>query len=251
MHLPRFLDSFTGKLSNTSHSIAGVVSLSPYQGGSALKEALERMRFYGLISFIKMSIHIIKNKLLSLIAGGAVLRECYSISNVIKKYGLKGINISSVNSAHFISDLQKQKVDLIISIAAPQIFKQEVLVAPRLGCINYHSALLPRYRGRQPLFWAMLNDEKEVGISIHEMDEKLDNGPIIVQKKIIVDSNDTLHSLYLKTIEIGPDALLEAIKKLEVGDKARLENNPQHAKYYGFPTKEHSQEYRKKGNKFI
>ena len=88
------------------------------------------------------------------------------------------------------------------SVFSPMVFKKNLLNSPTFGCINYHTGALPQYRGRQPLFWSILNNEKNIAISIHEMDEKLDNGPIIVQKFIHIEENESLHSLYLKTIKI-------------------------------------------------
>ena len=64
-----------------------------------------------------------------------------------------------------------------------KFLRKKILDAPKYGCINYHTALLPKYRGRQPLFWALLNNEKTTGITIHKMDEFIDKGELIIQKK--------------------------------------------------------------------
>jgi methionyl-tRNA formyltransferase len=97
----------------------------------------------------------------------------------------------------------------------------------------------------------MLNDEKEVGVSIHEMDESLDNGAILVQKKVLIHEKDSLHSLYLKTIEVGVEAMLEAIEKLDNNFCKRIFNDSNKATYFNFPKKEHGKLFRKKGKKFF
>jgi methionyl-tRNA formyltransferase len=198
-----------------------------------------------------MACHIGRNKLLSFVFHIFPHIGCYSVDNVIRKYKLKNYKTNSINSKDFVKHIQTNQIDLIISIASPQIFKNEILNAPRKGCINYHTALLPKYRGKQPLFWAFLNEEKEIGISIHEMDEKLDNGPIIIQRKIPVNSEDTLHSIYLRTIKIGPSLLMEAIKKLDNDCKDRIRNDPKQAIYNSFPTKEDAKLFKYKEKRFF
>ena len=251
MYLATFLDIFLFRINKTKHAVENIVVLSPTSGTSVLKELSRRYNYYGFIDFIKMLHHVMRNKLFSFFFYIYPISTCYSVNNVIKKYGLKKILTESINSSRFIKYIKINQIDLIVSIAAPEIFKQEVLSAPQKGCINYHSAILPKYRGRQPLFWALLNDEKEVGISIHEMDDKIDNGPIISQNKINVYPQDTLHSLYLKTIKIGPTLLLEAIKKLDNDCGERIANDAHRASYYNFPTKKEARLFKEKGKRIF
>lgn len=250
MYLAPFLDDFLGKIGKTSHVIKSIVVFSPYFKNSSLQEIKKRYNYYGSIDFIKMVCHMIRNKILSFVFNIYPI-NCYSVNNIIRKYRIKRYETDSINSKDFIEYIKTSQIDLVISIASPKIFKKDILTAPIKGCINYHTAFLPKYRGRQPLFWALLNEEKEVGISIHEMDEKIDNGPIIVQNKIPVSSKDTLHSLYLKTIKIGPMLLMEAIKKLDNDCKDRIENDSKQATYNSFPIKDDTKLFKSKGKRFF
>ncbi len=251
IYIPEFLDNFIEILNESSFIIAGIICLSPFHKKNFIKELKNRFNYYGLIAFIKMVIYILFNKFMSILWIFFPKMKCYSVENVINKYNIKKVNFKSINSKNFVEYIKSNKIDIILSIASPEIFKKEILSAPKIGCINYHSGLLPEYRGRQPLFWAMLNDEKEFGITIHEMDEKLDNGPIIVQKKFPINSKDSLHSLYKKSIKIGPKLLLDAINRIANNNCERIENNIKLAKYYSFPTKKDAKLFRKKGKKFI
>jgi methionyl-tRNA formyltransferase len=252
MYLASFLDNFLSKIGKTSHVVKNIVVFPPYFRDSVLQEIRDRYNYYGFTDFIRMVCHIMKNMFLSFIFNIYPFMGCYSVNNIIKKYKIERYKTDTINSKDFIEYIKTNRIDLIVSIASPKIFKKEILTAPRKGCINYHTALLPRYRGRQPLFWALLNEEKDVGISIHKIDEKLDNGPIIIQKKIPVDSKDSLHSLYLKTIKIGPMLLMEAIEKLDDNDyKDTIENNSREATYNSFPTKKDAKLFKSQGKRFF
>lgn len=251
LYLAQFLDDFLGRITKTSHTVKSIVVLSSYVQKGIMSELGERYRCYGFILFIRLMFRILKRKILSLIAYFHSGLGCHSVDNVTRKYRVDKHKTYSVNSEDFLEYININRVDLIVSIAAPMKFKREILNATGSGCINYHTALLPKYRGRQPLFWALLNEEKEVGISIHEMDEQFDSGPIVVQDKIRVDANDTLHSLYLRTIKMGPQLMIEAIGKLDRGCKYRIENNPEKATYNKFPTREDVRLFRSRRKRFF
>jgi len=251
MYLAELLDHFLRRLKNTTHEVAGIVVLSPLFNQSIIEEVVSRYRYYGCLDFARLMAFLLRNKLLSLLAFFLPSLGCYSVSNVIHKYGIERIRTGSVNAREFVDRIRRGQIDLIISLASSQIFKKELLAAPRLGCINYHTALLPKYRGRQPLFWAMQNNEKETGISIHEMDEHLDNGPILLQERIEITPQDTLHGLYVKTTASGPDLLIRAVEKMNSHDQQRIPNDPRMASFFGFPTKRDADLFRQRGKKFF
>lgn len=251
MYMAGFLDDLLQRVNKTPHQVEGITVLSPIFKNSVLQEFKSRLDFYGLVDFLRMAFLIAWNKLLSYVFLVIPSIGCFSVKNVIKKHGLKEHITTSINSNEFVEYIQEDKIDLILSIASSQILKKDLLNAPSRGSINYHTALLPKYRGRQPLFWALLNGEKEIGISVHEMDEKLDNGPIIVQKMINVRASDSLHSLYIKTLKAGPELLIAAIEKIGRGDRDRIENDPDQATYNSFPTREDARLFKKRGKRFF
>ncbi len=251
LYIATFLDDFFAGLSNTSHKIVSIVVLSSTYKSTILNELVKRFRYYGPIQFVKAVVRILSNIFWACVFWLAPNVGCHSVDNVIRKYELRRYEIESVNSERFIKYVNEEKIDVVLSIAAPQVFKKKLLMAPRKGCLNYHTGLLPEYRGRQPLFWALLNNESEVGITVHEMDAEIDNGPIVAQERVSVNSDDTLDTLYLKTMKRGAPLLLAAIEKVSGGSADRIKNDSQRATYFGFPGPQDAREFRAKGKKFF
>lgn len=251
MYLPQFLDGFLKLMSMSHHKVDRIVVLSPLFNKNVIQEMEDRYSYYGFFDFLNMSARVFKNKLLSAISRIFRSSKCYSVKDVIRKYGLLEYEVGESIGDDFIKYIKDKKIDLLVSVASPKIFKKPLIDAPLKGCINYHSSLLPKYRGRQPLFWALLHDEKEAGISVHEMDEKLDNGDIIVQKKVKIEPDESLHSLYSKTIKIGPKILFDAIEKIDKNYKIRIKNDQKKSTTYRFPTKKDARLFRSKGGKFF
>ncbi len=110
-----------------------------------------------------------------------------------------------------VKTVAKAKPDMIIVAAFGQILPKEVLDLPKYGCINVHASLLPAYRGAAPIQWAILDGQKETGITIMKMDVGLDTGDILLQKRIEIAPDETGGSLHDRLAELGAEALTEAI----------------------------------------
>lgn len=112
-----------------------------------------------------------------------------------------------------------KEADLLITVSFGRILKKEVITAPRLGSINLHPSLLPKYRGPAPIPWALIQGEKETGITTYWMDEGMDSGPIILQERVAISEEDDAESLSSKLAEIGSKVLLKTIGMIEVQPK--------------------------------
>ncbi|WP_108305746.1 methionyl-tRNA formyltransferase [Metalysinibacillus jejuensis] len=117
-----------------------------------------------------------------------------------------------------IIDLQ---ADLIVTAAFGQILPKELLEAPRLGCINVHASLLPKYRGGAPIHQAIIDGEKETGVTIMYMAEKLDAGDIIAQKAIAIEATDHTGSMFEKLSVVGRDLLEQTLPSIIAGTNTR------------------------------
>ena len=115
--------------------------------------------------------------------------------------------------------------DIIITCAYGQIIPDIILKKPRLGCINVHGSLLPKYRGGAPIHHAIINGEKETGITIMYMDSKMDSGDIISQKSIIIEDNDNLDNLYNKMSLLGRDLLMDTLPSIINKSNSRTKQN--------------------------
>src|SRR5690606_13907983 len=101
--------------------------------------------------------------------------------------------------------------DFIVVVAFGQILRQDVLDIPKSGCINVHGSLLPRWRGAAPIQAAILNGDKETGITIMKMDAGIDTGPILRQRSMKIKNDDTSESLGKSLSQLGADLLLETL----------------------------------------
>lgn len=128
-------------------------------------------------------------------------------------------------------ELKKYNADLIVTCAYGQIVPVEVLEIPRLGCINVHASLLPKYRGGAPIHHALINGEKETGITIMYMDKGMDTGDIIAMKSIPIKEEDTVESMHDKLRLLGATLLEETLPSIINGTNKRIKQNNNEATY--------------------
>lgn len=129
------------------------------------------------------------------------------------------------------AEIEKYKPDLIVTCAYGQIVPIEVLNIPRLGCINVHASLLPKYRGGAPIHHAVINGEKETGITIMYMDEGMDTGDIISKGSIPISESDTVASMHDKLSTLGAKLLLDTLPSIINGTNGRIPQNNTEATY--------------------
>ncbi len=123
-----------------------------------------------------------------------------------------------------LTKIQEISPDVMVVAAYGQIIPLPILNLPKHGSINLHSSLLPKYRGASPIHAAILNDDKETGVTIMAMDEKLDHGPILGVAKVSINEHDNYPSLHKKLSEIAPGTLLEVLQKIQSG---QIQSTPQ------------------------
>ena len=114
--------------------------------------------------------------------------------------------------------LAELNADLMIVVAYGLILPREVLLAPRLGCINVHASVLPRWRGAAPIQRAILAGDSETGVTIMQMDEGLDTGDMLLVEKTPIHDDDTSQTLHDRLAEIGSSALLKALDLLNANE---------------------------------
>lgn len=141
-----------------------------------------------------------------------------TLKNYAKIYNIDYLNHKNVNSDEFISIIKKYKCDLFVSMSFDQIFKLKILNLPKLKTINCHAGKLPFYRGRNILNWALINDEKEFGITVHYVDEKIDTGDIVLQKVFQITDQDNYKTLLEKAHIECANVLYDAILMFKEGN---------------------------------
>ena len=140
--------------------------------------------------------------------------------SAVKKFALaKNLKIlqpEKLKSPEFIEELKSLKADLQVVVAF-RMLPEIVWNMPPMGTVNLHGSLLPQYRGAAPINWAIINGEKETGVTTFKLQQQIDTGNILLQEKIPVSENETAGTLHDKMMNVGAELLLKTIRGLENG----------------------------------
>ena len=218
---------------------------------SMFKLALQMYDFYGPVDFLRMGLRYATHKWLAVAPNFAKANGRYSLAQLFRYYEIDVMHQGDINARPFLDKLEEMNLDLIISVAAPLIFKKDLIDIPKHGCINIHHAPLPRYRGMMPNFWQLYHGEKSVGITIHEINPGIDDGRIILKEGVDIQPNETLDSLIKRTKRIGAHFMIEAIDMIKSGTAEYQENPATEGTYFSFPTREDVKEFKKRGHRII
>lgn len=129
-------------------------------------------------------------------------------------------------------EIKKLSPDLIFTIGFKQIIGKSLIELPKFGCINLHGSLLPRYRGRCPVNWALINGEKYSGVTAHYIEKDVDVGDIVAQRKVKINHKDDIRTLSEKIYEIYPPIVLEVINNFGSGKINRKKQDETKASYF-------------------
>jgi len=233
------------------HEIAAVVIAHAMGKKSYAKLARQMYDFYGPVNFTRMGTKYALRKMLAHLPNAFRKNGGFNLAQLCSHYGIPVLYESRINSQDFLKTVRNMNIDLIISVAAPVIFKKDIIQLPKYGCINIHHAPLPKYRGMMPNFWQMYHNEKRVGMTIHEINPKIDDGRIILQKEVDIEPGETLDALIKRTKRIGAHLMIEAIEMIRRGNVKYLENKESEGTYFSFPTKEDVREFKKRGKRIL
>jgi len=136
-----------------------------------------------------------------------------------------------VKSKTFTEKLKDVEPDIIAIAAYGKILPKEVLDIPKHGCVNVHASLLPKYRGAAPIQWALMNGEKETGVTIFKLKETLDTGDIILQKSLDIKDDDNAETLSDKLFDLGGKTVIEVLELIESGKAKYMPQDDSKATY--------------------
>jgi len=132
------------------------------------------------------------------------------------KNGLELIELDSFENDAIYKKIISLNIDIFVVVAF-KILPEKYISIPRFGSINLHASLLPKYRGAAPIQWALMNGDKTTGVSVFQIEKKVDTGKIIFQKKIDVDKSDNFELLSIKLSNLGAKILIKALNNIEDG----------------------------------
>jgi methionyl-tRNA formyltransferase len=226
-----------------SFHIRGVVLLSPSPFGKRLtnfQKFTSTIKIFGL----RFTLYYLLKLVSATITNSGV-------EKFLRKKKIPIISLDdSINASTSINKISEYKPDLLVSIQGNEIFKEPIITLAPKGCLNLHTALLPKYRGLMPSFWVLKNREEKTGVSVFFVDEGIDSGPILVQREVFINDM-TQEQLIIHTKQVGMDCIIEAINKIYIGDISTLLNEDNDMTYFGFPTRNDVIEFRRVGGKFF
>jgi len=146
------------------------------------------------------------------------------VKKTAQELQLPVIDAIDLKSVRFQEQIKESDPDLLVVVAF-RILPNEILDIPRIGSVNLHASLLPKYRGAAPIHHAIMNGETETGCTVFFIEEKIDTGLIIDQKKTKIGPDETTGDLYERLKHIGSDLLLQSIHKIETGVYKRVKQD--------------------------
>jgi UDP-4-amino-4-deoxy-L-arabinose formyltransferase/UDP-glucuronic acid dehydrogenase (UDP-4-keto-hexauronic acid decarboxylating) len=156
-----------------------------------------------------------------------------SVKKFCQEHRLPVFCPEDVNRPEEIARIRALQPDIIFSFYYRQMLSPAILEIPPQGCLNLHGSLLPKYRGRAPVNWALIHGEKETGVTLHYMLAKPDAGDIVGQRQVVITVEDTALTLYLKMEPAAAGLLDQVLPKIQAGQAPRLPNRIAEGSYFG------------------
>ena len=225
--------------------VAGVVLLNQTNMGRITAKAKK----YGIGHIIKRAVEVIKMRILSFLAAGGkkqLRRAQKSIEVLIRENSLKSYKVRNINAKQTIDIIKALNPDIIFVCTLSQILKKDIIEIPRLGCVNIHAGLLPKYRGPASNFWVLYNAEEKTGVSFHSLSAGIDSGDILMQKELDIMPDDTEETLDIRLSDLGAEGIAGLISDIEQAKAQRIPQNEQEATYFSQPSLRQRKELRKK-----
>jgi methionyl-tRNA formyltransferase len=239
LYVIRFFDIFFADYPRDEFEICGITVDRAFH--EPIWKTLRRMQaFYGPWDVFRQGMRFIHTRLRG--------RSVEALAHTI---GVPVVPAYSVNLPEYIERVRAIAPDIIVSVAAPEVFKRELLAVPRLGCINVHCGRLPTYRGMMPTFWQMLRGEPAVTMTVHVMAEKIDAGDVLATQAFAIEPRDSLHRIIIGTKCESAKLLIRVLRDLRTGRAQPMPLDMVEAGYFSFPSPEDVREFRKRGHRLL
>lgn len=161
-----------------------------------------------------------------------------SVAELAARWGIPTFSPENINDQPWVQRIADLRPDFIVSFWYRTLVKRPILDIPTHGALNLHGSLLPKYRGRAPVNWVLVNGEQETGVTLHYMVERADAGDIVAQAVVPIDCQDTALDLYRKLARAAQEVLRAAWPLLRAGTAPRIPQNEAEATYFGRRTPE-------------
>ncbi len=211
----------------------------------------ELASLYGVLGVTRLAASVAISKALGKVSRRKNARRYHSIAQLCSAYGIPFVSIGDPNSAGYVDGLRQRGAEVLVSVACPYILKNALLSTPPLGCVNIHHAPLPRYKGMMPTFWQMFHGERSVGVSVHYMAQKIDEGALLLQENLAIEPGESLDRLIRRSIRHGAHCMAKVLRDLAAGAAKPIPPMNEEGSYFTFPNFEQIREFKRRGLRAI
>lgn len=228
------------------------ISTSRAMGKRSRVQMLKELtQLYGLIGMSRLIGRLGISRILGAFPKSKKRTPFHTLAQLCRAYGIWHASIGNPNAADFVASVRRRAPDLLVSVACPYILKEPLLtIAPR-GAINIHHAPLPRYKGMMPTFWQMYYGERSVGLTIHTMTAKTDEGDALYQDQQSIEPGESLDHLIRRSKRHGAHCMAQVLRQIQAGNASRRSMNRAEGSYFTFPKAEEIREFRRRGCRAI
>jgi methionyl-tRNA formyltransferase len=248
-YLPVFFREFFAHLPRDRFIVTGVDITPPLNQKTRLALARKLYGFYGPVDFARLAIRYAAIKAMDLLSPALVWSG--TVPRIVARHGISCRVVPNVNAPGYVEQLRRLDLDLLVSVAASQIFKQPLLSVPRLDAINIHTGTLPRYRGMLPVFWQMYDRRASIGITIHTMTTDIDLGQVLLHREVPLDGDRNLDAVIQKMKRQGAQAMLEVLEGYYADSVKRIAMDRFEEGYRSFPRRDEAIAFRKMGYRLL
>ncbi|MDY7108637.1 MAG: formyltransferase family protein [Planctomycetota bacterium] len=239
LYVVHFFDTFFSHYPRDEFEICAITIDNAFHE-PLTKTARRLWRVYGPLGFVRLGFRFL----------GARLRG-RSIGALARKAGVKEMPTDSVNDPEYVRRVRGMEVDVIVSVAAPEIFRKDILESAKMRCINIHSGRLPKYRGMMPTFWQLLHGEKQATVTVHEMAVKLDAGDVLGTADFDLKERDRLDRVIVETKRLGARLMIDVLRQIAAGTDQPQALDMSRKEYFSFPKKADAKAFRQRGHRML
>lgn len=228
------------------------IATSPTMGKRSRSQMVKELtQLYGVTGMARLVSRLGVSRIAGALPRKSGASEYATLTQLCRAYGIAHAQIGNPNAPEFLELAKRRAPDLLVSVACPFILKGPILNLAPKGAINIHHAPLPRYKGMMPTFWQMYHGEKTVGLTIHYMVSKLDEGGALLQDEQPIIPGETLDQLIRRSKRHGAHSMAKVLRQLCDGGASPKMLDQSKGTYFTFPTAQEIQEFKRRGMRAI
>ena len=246
LYVPTFFREFLANLPPRDFRITGVDRTPALNQPGRGTLAAKLYDFYGPVDFTRLLWRYVGAK-----TRAHVPLLATALDRLLARHGIASTVVPDVNDRAYVERVAACEPDLLVSVAASQIFGKPLIAAPKVACLNVHSGPLPHYRGMLPVFWQMYDGRPDLGVTIHTMTPRIDIGAIVLRRTVPAPDVGCLDAAIRRMKIEGARALLELLGRYRDGIVEPVAMELARSNYRSFPCRAEARRFRAMGHRLL